>query len=504
MMTLHSGKSTQPGSNTRLRPRIASLALVLGAVICTPALAQERPNTILVLDGSGSMWGQIDGVNKITIARDVVADILKDFPANENLGLVAYGHRQRGQCSDIETLVAPAPGTAAEITRLVKGLNPRGMTPMTDAVISAATSLRYTEQAAAVILVSDGIETCHVDPCAAARALAEAGVAFTTHVIGFDVKGEAEALTQMQCMAEETGGRFLTADNAQQLNAALKQVVTAGPGAQRQPEPEKTRQTATALLSAVDAAPAGSVIEVAWEGPDAPHDNVMIALPGSDREYSFTYTSTGNPVKLQLPAEPGQYELRYQFRGNDGEIIHTRPIEVTEVELALRAPASAPAGSVVEVHWSGPGAHRDNVQIAPPGGGKEYSWTYTRSGNPARVQLPMMPGTYELRYQFLGDVGKAGEIIHTHPIEVTPTVVTIDAPATAAAGSTLEVHWQGPDAAKDNIQVARAGGRYIHWTNTRDGNPVRLKMPDVPGDYEIRYRFRDVETVATRTITVTP
>lgn len=81
------------------------------------ALAQERPSTILVLDASGSMWGQIDGINKITIARDVVGDIVSDFPADQNLGFVTYGHRERGQCADIETLVEPAPGTAAEISR---------------------------------------------------------------------------------------------------------------------------------------------------------------------------------------------------------------------------------------------------------------------------------------------------------------------------------------------------------------------------------------------------
>ena len=58
---------------------------------------------------------------------------------------------------------------------------------MTDAVVAAADSLRYTENAATVILVSDGIETCNPDPCAAAQILAETGVDFTAHVIGFDV-----------------------------------------------------------------------------------------------------------------------------------------------------------------------------------------------------------------------------------------------------------------------------------------------------------------------------
>lgn len=207
-----------------LKTAIAAFAFGAASVA---AVAQERPSTILVLDASGSMWGQIDGVNKITIAREAVAEILADFPEDQNLGFVTYGHRQRGQCSDIQTVVEPAPGTANQIVDIVSGLNPRGMTPMTDAVIAAAEALRHTEQAATVILVSDGIETCNPDPCAAARALAQSGIDFTAHVIGFDVRGEAEALLQMQCIAEETGGRFLTADNAKELSEALQEVVTA-------------------------------------------------------------------------------------------------------------------------------------------------------------------------------------------------------------------------------------------------------------------------------------
>ena len=100
--------------------------------------AQERSNTILVLDGSGSMWGQIEGVNKIVIARDVVGELLQDFPENQNLGLTVYGHRTRGDCTDIETVVAPGPNTLGAIGDAVQAINPRGKTPMTDAIIAAA------------------------------------------------------------------------------------------------------------------------------------------------------------------------------------------------------------------------------------------------------------------------------------------------------------------------------------------------------------------------------
>ncbi|QWV09052.1 VWA domain-containing protein [Ruegeria pomeroyi] len=174
---------------------LAALALCLPATLA----AQDQPSAILVLDGSGSMWGQIEGKAKIEIAREVVTGLLADLPQDQPLGLTVYGHRRKGDCTDIETLVAPAPGNRAAIASAVAGLKPKGKTPMLEAVRQAAEALRYTEEKATVILVSDGVETCDADPCATAAALEAAGVDFTAHVVGFDID-DPQALAQMQCL----------------------------------------------------------------------------------------------------------------------------------------------------------------------------------------------------------------------------------------------------------------------------------------------------------------
>ena len=64
---------------------------------------------MLILDGSGSMWGRIDGRPKIEIARESVDGMLADWPEERGIGLMAYGHRREGDCSDIEVLAEPAP-----------------------------------------------------------------------------------------------------------------------------------------------------------------------------------------------------------------------------------------------------------------------------------------------------------------------------------------------------------------------------------------------------------
>ena len=142
--------------------------------------------TILVLDGSGSMWGQIDQVYKIEIARDVIRKVLSQAPDDQQLGLVSYGHNRKGDCSDIETLV-PVGTEHTQILDAVDAINPKGKTPLSDAVVFAANQLRYQEERATVILISDGIENCNADPCEVGRSLEATGVDFTVHVIGFDV-----------------------------------------------------------------------------------------------------------------------------------------------------------------------------------------------------------------------------------------------------------------------------------------------------------------------------
>lgn len=185
----------------------------------------KRPATMLVLDASGSMWGQIDGKPKIAIAREAVGIMLSGWQGGD-LGLMAYGHNRKGDCNDIEVLQPVGANTAAGIRKQVDALNPMGMTPISASVRQAAAQLRSTEQKATVILVSDGEETCSADPCALGKELEAAGVDFTAHVVGFDIQKGSKAHRQLQCLAANTGGRYVDARNAGELNRALTSVAS--------------------------------------------------------------------------------------------------------------------------------------------------------------------------------------------------------------------------------------------------------------------------------------
>lgn len=217
-------------------------SLVSVALICVGSIAAADGKSIIVLDGSGSMWGQIDGRPKLEIAREALANVLTGLPATTELGLIAYGHREKGNCNDIEVMVAPNAGSGPAITAAASAMKFLGKTPLTEAVRRAAMELRSTEEKATVILITDGIETCQADPCALGAELEASGVDFTAHVVGFGLTAE-EGKT-VACLADNTGGKYIEAKDAGSLTQALQTTVTAQAPATPKPAPEPIKAAA--------------------------------------------------------------------------------------------------------------------------------------------------------------------------------------------------------------------------------------------------------------------
>ncbi|MEM9050013.1 MAG: VWA domain-containing protein [Pseudomonadota bacterium] len=474
-----------------LRRAALILALPILTALASPA-ASDASRTILVLDGSGSMWGQINGEAKITIAQRVIGDLLATIPAEQELGLFVYGHRRKGDCGDIELMVEPGPDTRAAIRAAVEGISPKGKTPLSATVIAAAEALKYGEEAATVILVSDGRETCALDPCAVGRQLEETGVGFTAHVIGFDVT-EAEDRAQLQCLAENTGGRFLTAANAEELSAALAEVSAP-------PEPP-------------------AALDMVFTATDGEGGRVLRA----GLVWTLTNTETGQDVlagfevpDLRIALALGPYRATVLRKADGAEaVLDLTVAEDTPRQIVLvlassippatvAGPVSAPLGSTIAVSWTGPDEQGDFIVVAAPDAPDTQSvnYSYTREGSPLQLLMPPEPGTYELRY--LRRDGR--QVLARQAIAITALDVALSAPDTAQIGSSVAVQWSGPDYQNDYIAVARtdeADNRQVNYTYTRQGTPLMLKMPAEPGRYEIRYVLaQDRTVIARRPVTV--
>lgn len=472
---------------------LAAVALIMcnfvWGLIPVKAQSVTEPSavsTILVFDVSNSMWGQIDGVSKVEIAREVIGDLLGDWDRNVDLGLVAYGHRRAGDCSDIQEVIPVGSVHAESFSSIVNGLVPRGKTPLTEAVRQAADILNYRDTRANVILVSDGIESCNADPCALARELERGGIDFTAHVVGFDV-GAIEDQRQLSCLANETGGQYLTANNASELLSALQTVAA--------PPPPMLH-----LVAAIsENGPLLSDPSILWTVINLANETSLI----SDQ-------ATAAPV---LEAGAGRYLARAEFDGGvgtlefdySGEEDMLIRVVINYAPLAtLEAPAEVAAGSKFAVIWTGPDLSADFVAIvaADAREGDAGNYGYTRDGSPAEIRAPDAPGAYELRY-----VAAANrKTIASLAIAVVPATATLEAAPVVSAGANFPVIWQGPDNTNDRITIVPIGaneGEFGNYTYTRHGQPSDMRAPDELGAYELRYQSgQNRLTLATLPITV--
>jgi hypothetical protein len=189
-----------------------------------PAVSLSQRAVEIVLDASNSMWGRMQGQPKISVAQQTLQDALDWLPEDLELGLRVYGHRKRysqRDCRDSELLAAHGIDNRDAIRGAIGGVIPRGQTPLAFSIDQVANDFGDFRGEKAIVLLTDGIESCGGDPVEAARRLQQGG-RLPVHVIGFGLghrdDGDEE---QLRGIAEASGGRFLTAANAEELREAL-------------------------------------------------------------------------------------------------------------------------------------------------------------------------------------------------------------------------------------------------------------------------------------------
>ncbi len=181
----------------------------------------------IVVDASRSMWGRMNGEPKMSVAKTILEDVSYWFPDDLDLALRAYGSKSpsdNNDCSDSTLLVPFGDENREPIRRAIAGLRPLGQTPIAYALNQAARDFGAKDADRAVVLVTDGLESCGGDPVYAARELRERGIA--VHVIGFGLgNAKDEDTASLRAIANASGGRYVTAGSAEELNLALAQTV---------------------------------------------------------------------------------------------------------------------------------------------------------------------------------------------------------------------------------------------------------------------------------------
>ncbi len=193
-----------------------------------PVLSLDDRAVEIVVDASRSMWGRMGGEPKMAVAKQILQDVSYWYPEDLDLALRAYGSTSpsdSADCADSMLLVPFGEQNRERIRAAIGRLRPLGQTPIAYARNQAARDFGTLQGDRALVLVTDGIESCGGDPVQAARELREQGI--MVHLIGFGFGNAAdEDAASLQAVANASGGRYVTAGSTEELKEALAQTVS--------------------------------------------------------------------------------------------------------------------------------------------------------------------------------------------------------------------------------------------------------------------------------------
>lgn len=183
-------------------------------------------NILFLVDSSQSMKEKISvGFEsgkepKMEAAKRVLQEAISKIPGDVNIGLRVFGNGFTGfdtDCQQSALLVPIGKNNRRAIIESARGMLPFGLTPLTYGLMQAENDLRYVHGPKTVILISDGAETCGGDPCAYIDRLSRMGVKMKVDIVGLGLRREREAVDQLNCIAQKSGGKYYDANTSAEL-----------------------------------------------------------------------------------------------------------------------------------------------------------------------------------------------------------------------------------------------------------------------------------------------
>lgn len=404
------------GHAMRFRPsahhavRAATLTFVMTLLPAAPVRAADPPRQImLVFDGSGSMWGKIEGekLAKLPAARDALRRALPALRAEVMAGLTSFGHRRRGDCGDVETIVDLAPFDADQLMQQVERLNPKGKGPLALAIREAAKALGDGKRSS-IVLIHDGADNCQQDACAAAAEIAKSQPGLQIHTVGLGL--EPEDAKKSACIAAATGGQTFDARDNSQIESMIGEAIklagldataaraTAAEPKDKQPRRAAPETAAKAAAMAVEAPPAtvpGLDLSAALAAGGA-----TITAPIRWRVARADTTGTTlmqtEAARLSRPLASG----RYLVEARHGLAVARQTVEVGDgpakpVQLTLEAGVVTPAARAFKEGDILPDVTYSIRAVTPSAGAATSGSLWIGRSGGSDIVLPV--GTYVVR-----------------------------------------------------------------------------------------------------------
>lgn len=317
----------------RIGAAVASLALgpAMAAAQTPSADATTAPaqRAVVVLDSSAAMLAPLERYKKYYLVRKNLQAALSTPPTGVDIGLVAYGHRRRNACDDVEVLQPVGPFDVRTFFRGLTSVRPKGVSPIAESLKLAASALQEGgNKGGKILLVAGSPDSCESDPCATAEALAASDPLLSIDVVW--LADPNRDLSQAQCIAKAGRGRLYTAGTMDESERVLVEAF-ASLGSAPVPASPPTADSvkgAPGLNLSVTLGPQSGVYggKVAWtvRKADATGQGQVVAHADTPTVY--------------LPLPPGSYDVDVGAGGlNKSRIVDVRDNASTDVGLSLDA-----------------------------------------------------------------------------------------------------------------------------------------------------------------------
>ena len=306
-----------PGMGSCPVPIVFLLLVFASAqLFVTPLTAAEKKRATVILDLSSSMASPLaggptarsftpvpdaDGVpfarlqprstgkrsSRITEVKRALGKAYRDFSPRLNLGLVAFGSRTAGSCSDIHDIEPIGPIDPKRYRARTNALKPVGVSPIGDAIKFAAGKADFKNTINSFILITDSEDSCGVNLCKLGGDLRNSGANLTVHVIAIGLSKARQS--DLRCLAGHTRGHFFSVSNKSQLTQAVYNAFNGVSIASfLKPEPAPSAET----IAAAEKAAGGNVNMTALIVGDIP-------LPRHKPRIPRKSTPPAEPPKVQ-------------------------------------------------------------------------------------------------------------------------------------------------------------------------------------------------------------
>ena len=192
---------------------------------------QHRTRILFLLDASGSMTEKLGKQSRFETAQNLLfslADSLSKSKANIEFGIRVFGHQYPNKshnCEDSKLEIPFGKNNAQTINYKLKQIHPQGYTPIAYSIFKAAeqdfpNAINTADETLnAIVLITDGVETCDGDPCAAALLLEKKRISLKPFIIGLGLKDSF--IKKFSCV-----GTYFDAKTEEGFRLILKSVVS--------------------------------------------------------------------------------------------------------------------------------------------------------------------------------------------------------------------------------------------------------------------------------------